>query len=66
MGATSIYMATVAAQHQPLVCHHQRHNQRQRTGTELGREFLARRHFGCTPLFIAAQNAAMEAPSPTM
>ena len=66
MGATSIYMATVAAQHQPLVCHHQRQHQRHSTRADLCYESLPWCHFGLTPLFIAVQKAAMDAPSPTM
>ena len=66
MGATSIYMATVTAQHRALVQHHYRQYQRHSASADLGCEPLARRHFGLTPLFIAVQKAATDAPNPTI
>ena len=66
MGATSIYMATVGAQHRALVQHNYRQHQRHSASTYLCYEPLPWRHFGLTPLFIAVQNAAMDAPRPTM
>ena len=65
MGATSIYMATVAV-YGPFVVRNQRHRQSQRPGPDLRGEFLAWRHLGVTPLFMAVQKAATDAPNPTM
>ena len=66
MGATSIYMATVAAQHRALVQHHHGHNKGHGPGADACCELLARRHLGLIPLFIAVQKAAMDAPKPAM
>jgi hypothetical protein len=66
MGATSIYMATVTAQHRALVQHHYRQHQSHSARADLCCESLPWRHLGLIPLFIAVQNAAMDAPSPTM
>lgn len=66
MGATSIYMATIALQHRALVEHDHGHHKGHGPGADACCELLARRHLGLIPLFIAAQNAATDAPKPTM
>ena len=66
MGATSIYMATVTARHRTLVQHDHGQHQRHSASTYLGCKSLPWGHFGLTPLFMAAQNAATDAPKPTI
>ena len=66
MGATSVYMATVTAQHRAFVQHDHGQYQRNSTRADLCYKPLPWRHFGLAPLFIAVQKAAMDAPRPTM
>ena len=66
MGATSIYMATVTAQHRALVQHDHGQYQRHSTRADLCCKSLPWCHFGLTPLFMAVQKAATDAPNPTM
>jgi len=63
-GRQTAYGITVDPRHVAFEVRDQRDSQGDGTGADLGRESLARRHLGCTPLFMAVHSAATDAQKP--